>query len=57
MPVRIMDPKKLFQRLKDTGFTDIQAEAVLGVLREDLEMEPPGNRARSEAAVFARSGR
>lgn len=55
MPVRIMDPKKLFQRLKDTGFSDIQAEAVMGVLREDLDMEPPGNRARSETLFASRS--
>ena len=55
MPVRIMDPKKLFQRLKDTGFTDIQAEAVIGVLREDLDMEPSRSGAWSDMAGLAKT--
>ena len=45
MPVEIMNPRKLFQRLTDTGFTEIQAEAVMGILRESLEIEPARSRA------------
>ena len=55
MPVRIMDPKKLSQRLKETGFTEIQAEAVLGVLRENLDMETTRSSVWTEMAGFAKS--
>ena len=55
MPVEIMNPRKLFQRLTDTGFTEIQAEAVMGILREGLEAEPARRASRSGVGELVES--